>query len=172
MGKLTSTWPETKTDPDMPELTKTPVNTISLPANKYNELLALFPAAWQEKLRIYTYEELFYCYKLCKFKPSKRVEAEPCSLHNATYCSKCALFKQGDVTYCVLRAKLHRYVKGQLDEYFRPCKPIAPSAWNKLGGKFRNAFADEVATIIAEANKVTEQDIEKLTQAVNAKRVA
>ena len=44
------------------------LNDISVEPMGYMELLDKFPEAYQEKLRIYTAEELFYVYRLLTFK--------------------------------------------------------------------------------------------------------
>lgn len=82
---------------------------------KYSELLDKFPEEYQEKLRIYTLEELFYAYKLCSYKPKTP-------------------YTSSDVLMLAIKAKLFRWLKGQ-ERY-----PIQPMAWEKLGKRFRSEF--------------------------------
>jgi hypothetical protein len=149
------------------------INDIKMSVTKYESLLGLFPEAWRDKLRIYTGEELFYCYKLCKFKPGKALDRDECVEHGTRYCKACAFHKTGDITYAAIRMKLIRYLKGTLDEYSRPSKPVAPDAWAKLGRKFRWAYEEDM---LIDMERLESEELMKsvaiLKETINKERVA
>jgi hypothetical protein len=147
------------------------MNQVTVSQAKYMELLNLFPKDWQEKLRLYTAEELFYVYKLCKFKPSLQFEKGLCQAHGIAYCKKCAMFKSSDLTYAGIRVKLLRYLKGELNEWKQPLKPVPiPASLGKLGRRFSGEWSEELLNepvVMADL-----EAIDKLKQSWNTKRVA
>lgn len=115
-------------------------NVQAMASQFYEELLELFPEQYRDKLRIYTCEELYYVYRLAIFRPRRVAKsigegkAESGRLYLET---EHRAFRSADVPYLALRAKLFRWLKGQEKH------PIYPSAWNKLGSRFRTGFYEE-----------------------------
>ena len=131
------------------------VNIIKMSQAKYAQLLALFPAAWHEKLKLYTGEELYYAYRLCLFRPTRNDNGD---------------FNSGDVTFLAIRSKLLRYLKGiSYDEYGRAPQPIPPTAWTKLGRRWSKDFSEEYVYTEPVA---TQDALDTLMGAINAKRIA
>lgn len=146
------------------------INETKISQAKYLEILNLFPVAWHDRLKIYTAEELYYVYRICAFKPSKAVDKVECVDHGKKYCRDCAEYKTGDITFLALRVKLLNYLKGKLNEYYQPMKPIYPSAFAKLGRRFKHAFEDNVVSL--DKDLATELSLAELATKVNAERVA
>lgn len=138
---------------------RTQVNSLPVSLRQHQELLSLFPEAWMDKLRMYTGEELFYCYKLCMF------EAKRDRITND--------FKSGDLFYASLKAKLKAYLKGEK----RPgaygvmlsANPIAGTAWIKLGRKWAREYNAEY---IFDQPIAEQAEIVKLAEQVNNRRLA
>jgi hypothetical protein len=132
------------------------MNNLKVSRVQYAALLALFPASWQDKLTLYTGEELYYAYRLCLFVPYRdRITGD---------------IKGGDVTFASLRAKLVRYLKGiSHDEYGRMPQPIWPDAWIKLGRRWAKDFNEEY---IFTQPVVEQNELTKLKDNMNAKRIA
>jgi hypothetical protein len=132
------------------------MNQLKVSKSQHTALLSLFPEAWQPKLLLYTGEELYYAYRLCMFKPVRdKVTGD---------------HRSGDITLSMLRMKLLNYLKGiSYDEYGREAKPIAPSAWLKLGRRWQHDFSEDYIF----TQPVAEQDeIVKLATALNNRRLA
>lgn len=103
-----------------------PINIVSISTSDYAIILSKFKPEYQEKLRLYTAQELFYVYKLCTFKPKK---------------DKQGLMVSRDVFFAALKAKMFRYLDG-LEKY-----PIHPNAWEKIGGRFTYAFEEYLDSV-------------------------
>lgn len=138
---------------------KTQVNSLPVSVRQHQELLMLFPEAWQAKLRLYTGEELFYCYKLCMFD-AKRDKIT----HD---------FKGGDLFFATLKVKLKAYLKGLK----RPgaygvmieAQPINPNAWLKLGRKWAKEYNAEY---VFDQPVAEQAEIAKLKDSLNNRRIA
>ncbi len=106
------------------------INTTSVEALGYEELLNLFPDSMHDKLRMYTAEELFYVYKLSTFKPKIDMRSKVKELA-----------KPSDVLFLQLREKLFAWLKDEIDPRTQqPFKPLSPSVWIKLGTRFKYNF--------------------------------
>lgn len=121
------------------------INVVPVKGSDYNGLLTKFPEQYREKLRLYTGEELFYIYKLATYKP--RIVAGTIS-------------NGSDAFFNGLKFKLFRWLKG--DQKYG----VHPSAWLKLGSRFRGQFHEFVI------DSLTIDMIDNLTKSVNAKRVS
>lgn len=150
------------------------MNEIRITKEKYNEFLNLFPSAWHERLRVYTGEELFYVYKICRFKPGKSIDSDPCVSHDKSYCKDCGIFKSGDLTIASIRAKTLRYLRGGLDEWSRPLRPVPmPLALGKLGRRFKQAFESEIESMLDSlADQAKVEAIDRLIKQTNGQRIA
>ena len=93
------------------------INIIQLSTQQQVDLLSKFPLAWQDKLKIYTGEELFYFYKLCTLTVKK---GESGLVRN--------------MFFLALKSKFYRWMDGK-EKY-----PIYGDAWIKLHHKFRYVF--------------------------------
>ena len=89
--------------------------------------MSKFPNAWQEKLKQYTGEELFYFYSLCCMKKRMNKEQEA----NGTWVKGT---NTKDMFFLGLKSKFYRYMEGK-ERY-----PIYGDAWIKLHHKFRYQF--------------------------------
>ncbi len=102
------------------------INLNPLSVQMFSDLLTKFPVSWQEKLKAYTVEELFYFYKLCQLKPKRiMIRQDDNSFVDAG---------MKDMFFLSLRAKFYRYMQGK-DKYL-----IHGDAWIKLHHKFRHSF--------------------------------
>lgn len=97
-------------------------NYMEFPVSIYNKLLARFPEEHQEKLRMYTGQELFYIYKLCKYEAKKEADGS---------------LREADWKFLALKAKMFAWLKGQVK---RPISGTfitkACSAWNRAMTSF------------------------------------
>ena len=108
------------------------INTIPVEQLGFEDLLNLFPSFCQDKLRMYTAEELFYVYKLATYKPrlDRRSKVKE-------------LAKPSDVLFLQLKEKLFKWLKSEIDPTTqRPFPPLSPTVWLKLGSRFKYAFKD------------------------------
>ncbi len=142
------------------------ININSVPVKLHADILSQFPASWQEKLRKYTGEELFYFYKLCLVKPRHIRDPE----------TKDSLGVK-NMYLLTIQAKFKRWAKG-LEKY-----PIHGDVWVKLASKYRQDFlylVQEYQQVeLAESEELARiKDIEiamskanDLANAVNNKRI-
>lgn len=135
------------------------MNQLKITQVQHLALLALFPEAWQEKLKLYTGEELYYAYRLCMFDPKRdKITGD---------------FRGGDITFLSIKAKLKAWLKGEHRPgaygIMREAMPIAPQAWAKLGRKWALDFSEEYVFTQPIADK---EALDKLASTFNSKRVA
>ena len=113
-------------------------NTVQMNPSQVEYILSKFPEEYRARLRLYTGEELFYCYRLAQYQP-KMVDG---------------LYKSGDVFYMALKRKFFQWLKSECKQHTDDkdkvyttywlngvkVYPIEPAAWVKLGAKFRSSF--------------------------------
>lgn len=113
---------------------------------EYEVILSKFPVSYQLPLRIYTFEELYYCYRLAQHKLAVDKNGDT---------------KSGDVFYSAMKKKLFSYLKGDRDKYGRVALPIDGLAFEKIGSKWKHDYSIYIQELLAERTETSIKSLEE-----------
>lgn len=128
------------------------INYLHMSPFDYEWLLNKFHPSFHDKLRQYTGQELFYCYKLCTFQPKDRKNIKHSEVFFLAMQAKQMAWLRGKVDPKTIGKTRVDSVTGQTVE-LKPtplvANGIAAKAWDKIGSRWNRDFEEVIELDVA-----------------------